>query len=148
MLAATLTRRRCHYVIQQVPYETAVKVALRVKKELVDADSLDVSQVQLEAVVFRVLRKRAFGDDVVSRYRLLNAFHVRRTPLVVLVCGGLCTGKSTLAAKLSEVRWHTALAFAQTHSLTALAPPTRAAVQRLNLPNVLQTDIVHQACLH
>ena len=72
-----------------MPYDAAVKVALRVKKELVDADTLDVSQAQLEAVVFRVLRKRAFGDDYVSRYRMLSAWHVSvpRRALILLICG-------------------------------------------------------------
>lgn len=93
----------------QVPYEAAVKVALRVKKDLVDADALDVSQAQLEAVVFRVLRKRAFGDDTVSRYRMLSAFHVKRTPLIILVCGSVCCGKSTVATKLSQARSRVAL---------------------------------------
>jgi 2-phosphoglycerate kinase len=80
------------------------QVALEVKKTLVDGDLLDVSQAQLEGVIFRVMRKRAFGDDFVSRYRMLTAFHMKRAPLVVLICGSVCTGKSTIAAKLSQVR--------------------------------------------
>ena len=86
-----------------MPYEAAVKVALHVKKELVDGDLLDVSQAQLEATIFRVLRKRAFGDDFISRYRMLSSFHLKRAPLVLLVVGGVCTGKTTLATKLSQV---------------------------------------------
>ena len=88
----------------QVPYDAAVKVALHVKKELVDGDQLDVSQAQLEATIFRVMRKRAFGDDFVSRYRMLSAFHLKRAPLVLLIVGGVCTGKTTVATKLSQVR--------------------------------------------
>jgi len=88
-----------------VPYDAAVKVALHVKKELVDGDLLDVSQAQLEATIFRVMRKRAFGDDFISRYRMLSAFHLKRAPLVLLIVGGVCTGKTTVATKLSQV-WH------------------------------------------
>ena len=74
------------------------------KKELVDGDLLDVSQAQLEATIFRVMRKRAFGDDFISRYRMLSAFHLKRAPLVLLIVGGVCTGKTTVATKLSQVR--------------------------------------------
>ena len=87
-----------------MPYDAAVKVALHVKKELVDGDQLDVSQAQLEATIFRVMRKRAFGDDFISRYRMLSAFHLKRAPLVLLIVGGVCTGKTTVATKLSQVR--------------------------------------------
>ena len=93
-----------------MPYDAAVKVALHVKKELVDGDQLDVSQAQLEATIFRVMRKRAFGDDFVSRYRMLSAFHLKRAPLVLLIGGGVCTGKTTVATKLSQV-----------HALTCIA---------------------------
>ena len=65
---------------------------------------LDVSQAQLEGVVFRVMRKRTFGDEYVSRYKMLTAFHVKRAPLLVLIGGSVCTGKSTVAAKLSQAR--------------------------------------------
>ena len=88
-----------------MPYDAAVKVALHVKKELVDGDQLDVSQAQLEATIFRVMRKRAFGDDFVSRYRMLSAFHLKRAPLVLLIVGGVCTGKTTVATKLSQARF-------------------------------------------
>ena len=98
-----------------VPYESAVKVALEVKKHLVDSDQLDVTQSRLEAEIFRHLRQRGFGEDYVARYRLLSAFHQRRRPLVVTLGGSCCAHKSSLAAQLA---------------------------QRLNLSNVLQTDWV------
>ncbi len=99
----------------QVPYDAAVKISLEVKKQLVDSDQLDVSQAALETALFRVMRKRAFADDYVQRYRMLTAFHLKRAPLIILLAGGLCSGKSTAASQLS---------------------------QRLNLPNVVQTDMV------
>jgi 2-phosphoglycerate kinase len=50
------------------------------------------------------MRKRAFGDDFISRYRMLSAFHLKRAPLVLLIVGGVCTGKTTVATKISQVR--------------------------------------------
>jgi hypothetical protein len=122
------------------------QVALEVKKTLVDGDLLDVSQAQLEGVIFRVMRKRAFGDDFVSRYRMLTAFHMKRSPLIVLICGSVCTGKSTIAAKLSQVRCLFTCIPTTMHCRTDDATPAGALIQRLNLPNTVQTDVVCQVC--
>lgn len=48
---------------------------------------------------------------------MMTRFHHQRVPLVILVCGTACVGKSTIATQLA---------------------------QRLNLPNVLQTDMVYE----
>ena len=130
----------------QVPYDAAVKVALHVKKELVDGDQLDVSQAQLEATIFRVMRKRAFGDDFISRYRMLSAFHLKRAPLVLLIVGGVCTGKTTVATKLSQVRQMQGVSPGRLASIVCLLLRvlSDSPLQRLNLPNVLQTDMVYQ----
>ncbi|RYR48933.1 hypothetical protein Ahy_A07g035048 [Arachis hypogaea] len=47
----------------------------------------------------------------------MTRFHHQRVPLVILFCGTACVGKSTIATQLA---------------------------QRLNLPNVLQTDMVYK----
>ena len=83
------------------------------KKWLVDNDKLDISQEELEAVLFGSMRARGFGDEYVDRFRMVNKFQQQKRPLIILICGTACTGKSTLAQQLSS---------------------------RLNLPNVLQTD--------
>ncbi|AQL10248.1 P-loop containing nucleoside triphosphate hydrolase superfamily protein [Zea mays] len=83
--------------VTKIPNHVAIKIALELKKLLVDNSLLDVSQSDLEANLFKV------------------RFHHQRVPLVILVCGTACTGKSTIATQLA---------------------------QRLNLPNVLQTDMV------
>ncbi|KAF8728007.1 hypothetical protein HU200_018580 [Digitaria exilis] len=64
-----------------------------------DAHRHKGSQSDLEANLFKV------------------RLHHQRVPLVILVCGTACTGKSTIATQLA---------------------------QRLNLPNVLQTDMVYE----
>jgi hypothetical protein len=63
------------------------------------------------------MEKRGYGEDYINRYKMMTRFHHQRVPLVILVCGTACTGKSTIATQLA---------------------------QRLNLPNVLQTDMVYE----
>jgi hypothetical protein len=103
-----------------VPNELAIKVALEVKKHLVDsssADMVDVSQAELEAAVFAFLSRRGFGEAYVQRYRLLSAFHARRQPLVLCMVGPRRAQKSSLAAQLA---------------------------QRLNFSSVLQSDTAYR----
>lgn len=100
-----------------IPFDVAVKVSLEVKKALVDSDMLEVTQAQLEDTIFRFLRQRQLGEEVVGRFRLLSSFHTRRQPLLVLICGSSLSFKSTIATQLAE---------------------------RLNFTNVLNTDWVHR----
>jgi hypothetical protein len=59
------------------------------------------------------MRARGFGDEYIDRYRMMNTFQQQKRPLIILICGSACSGKSTLAQQLAS---------------------------RLNLPNVLQID--------
>lgn len=86
---------------------------MEVKKWLVDNDKLDVTQDELEAVLFSSMRAKGFGDEHVRLYRMVNSFQQSKRPLIVLICGAPSTGKSAMAQALAS---------------------------RLNLPNVLQTD--------
>ena len=86
---------------------------MEVKKWLVDNDKLDLTQDELETVLFNSMRARGFGDEYIQRYRMMNAFQQQKRPLIILICGSASTGKSTLAQQLAS---------------------------RLNLPNVLQID--------
>uniref|UniRef100_A0A0D9XAK6 2-phosphoglycerate kinase n=1 Tax=Leersia perrieri TaxID=77586 RepID=A0A0D9XAK6_9ORYZ len=103
--------------VTKIPNHVAIKIALELKKLLVDNSLLDVSQTDLEANLFKLMEKRGYGEDYINRYKMMTRFHHQRVPLVVLVCGTACTGKSTIATQLAG---------------------------RLNLPNVLQTDMVYE----
>ncbi|EIE20940.1 hypothetical protein COCSUDRAFT_54287 [Coccomyxa subellipsoidea C-169] len=103
--------------VTKIPQMKAVKIALEVKKHLVDNDFMDISQDHFEAILFNVMRARGFGDDYVERYKMVTKFFQQRRPLIVLICGVPCTGKSTLAQQLAS---------------------------RLNMPNVLQTDAIYE----
>lgn len=78
-----------------------------------DNERLELTQDELEKVLFSSLRARGFGDDYTQRYRMMVKFQQQKRPLIILVCGAPSTGKSALAQQLAS---------------------------RLNLPNVLQTD--------
>ncbi|KAL4557167.1 hypothetical protein LXL04_035339 [Taraxacum kok-saghyz] len=103
--------------VTKIPNHTALKIALELKKLLVDNSLLDVSQSDLETNLFKLMKWRGYGQKYINRYRMMTRFHHQRVPLVILVCGTACVGKSTIATQLA---------------------------QRLNLPNVLQTDMVYE----
>eukprot|EP00803_Ostreobium_quekettii_P010751 evm.model.scf_186.13 EVM.evm.TU.scf_186.13 scf_186:101302-105734(-) len=103
--------------VTKIPYVKAVKIALELKKHLVDMNMLAVTQVQMEQTLFRIMEGKGFGAPYIERYQMVNQFFQERCPLLILICGAPCTGKSTLAQQLAA---------------------------RLNLPNVVQTDLVYQ----
>ncbi|XP_052186328.1 uncharacterized protein LOC127797451 [Diospyros lotus] len=103
--------------VTKIPNHVAIKIALELKKLLVDNSLLDVSQSDLEANLFKLMERRGYGEEYINRYKMMTRFHHQRVPLVILVCGTACVGKSTIATQLA---------------------------QRLNLPNVLQTDMVYE----
>ncbi|XP_014494527.1 uncharacterized protein LOC106756568 [Vigna radiata var. radiata] len=103
--------------VTKIPNHVAIKIALELKKLLIDNSLLDVSQSDLEVNLFKLMERRGYGDEYINRYKMMTRFHHQRVPLVILVCGTACVGKSTMATQLA---------------------------QRLNLPNVLQTDMVYE----
>ncbi|KAG4207321.1 hypothetical protein ERO13_A03G059300v2 [Gossypium hirsutum] len=103
--------------VTKIPNHVAIKIALELKKLLIDNSLLDVSQSDLEVNLFKLMERRGYGEEYINRYKMMTRFHHQRVPLVILVCGTACVGKSTIATQLA---------------------------QRLNLPNVLQTDMVYE----
>ncbi|BBN03400.1 hypothetical protein MPTK1_2g23160 [Marchantia polymorpha subsp. ruderalis] len=103
--------------VTKIPNHVAIKISLELKKMLIDNSLLDVSQSDLEANLFKLMERRGFGAEYIDRYKMMTRFHHQRVPLIILVCGTACVGKSTIATQLA---------------------------QRLNLPNVLQTDMVYE----
>jgi 2-phosphoglycerate kinase len=83
----------CPYVCMHVcPSAQAVKIALEVKKYLVDHERMDVSQAGLEQILFHIMRGKGFGDEYVRRYQMVTNFNHQRRPLVIFICGSACTG--------------------------------------------------------
>lgn len=94
----------------------AIRIALAVKKQLVDRGRLDISQEELEHVLRAMLEKHGCASmGGLSRYRTVAAFFQARRPLIILLCGAQGVGKSSVSQQLGS---------------------------RLNLPNVVQTDLL------
>ena len=100
-----------------VPKKKATQIMLELKKKLVDENRLDISQKQLEREIFSLLETKGFSEKYVESFGMITSFYHRKIPLIVLICGTACVGKSMIATHLAE---------------------------RLNLPNVLQTDLFAQ----
>ena len=98
-----------------IPQKKAMRISLELKKILVDNNLLDLPQADLDSHLFHIMAVKGFGGEYVRRYRRVIRFYQARVPLMVLICGTACSAKSTIAAKLSD---------------------------RLNLPSVLQTDVL------
>ena len=105
--------------VTKVKFRDAVKIALQLKKKLVDLNLLNVSQSVLESHLFDIMSEYGYGGrergTAIYRFQLMTHFHHQRVPLLIVLYGTGCVGKSTLATQLGE---------------------------RLNIPNVLQTDLI------
>ncbi|KAK6926418.1 hypothetical protein RJ641_008137 [Dillenia turbinata] len=106
--------------VTKIPNHVAIKIAVELQKLLIDNTLSDVyghfsffisSLSDLEANLFKLMERRGYGEDYINCYEMMARFHHQRVPLVILVCGTACVGKSTIATQLA---------------------------QRQNLPNVLQ----------
>ncbi|RUS15427.1 hypothetical protein BC937DRAFT_92461 [Endogone sp. FLAS-F59071] len=95
----------------------ALRIALDLKKRLVEKGNLDVTQRQMEHELFELMRGHGYGMENIRLYRVMSNFHHQRIPLIILIAGTGCTGKSTIAMQLAE---------------------------RLNLSSVLKTDLTFE----
>jgi 2-phosphoglycerate kinase len=101
----------------KVNEKDAIKVTLDIKKELVEQARTELTQTELEAVLFRKMGDSLYDQHFVNRYKLVTKFYQMRKPFLILVCGTKCMGKSTLVTQLAE---------------------------RINISNILQTGVVKQ----
>jgi len=127
----------------------AIKIALNLKKWLVDNQRFQIQQSELEQLIFRFLRLevrrfsflyhhmyncmtrfptsplhltwQGFGDEEISRFKLVNKFQQTRNPLIIILSGLSCSTKTNIAQLLS---------------------------QRIHLPNVLRTDALEDMLRH
>eukprot|EP00879_Flechtneria_rotunda_P008427 GHRR01008828.1.p1 GENE.GHRR01008828.1~~GHRR01008828.1.p1 ORF type:complete len:921 (+),score=400.41 GHRR01008828.1:941-3703(+) len=74
-------------------------------------------QADLEAVLFSIVRSKGFDEQYIDCYKMVTQFYQQRQPLCIIICGTAWTGKSTIAQQLAA---------------------------RINIPNVMQTDIVYE----
>jgi 2-phosphoglycerate kinase len=98
-----------------VPADDAARITLELKKTLVDGGVHDIPQASLQETLFQLLRKHGYGGRYTARYQLMSTLYQRRLPILILICGTGCIGKSFVATRLAE---------------------------RINVPNLLQTGLV------
>jgi 2-phosphoglycerate kinase len=65
------------------------------------------------------MASKGYDSTYTARYRMMTRFHAERIPLVILLAGTSCMGKSGVAAQLAA---------------------------RLNLPTCIQTKSVYTVC--
>lgn len=95
----------------------AVQISLDLKRTLVDLNLTDIVQEQFEDFLYKTLLVFGYGEEQISCHRMMSSFHRNRVPLLIMLAGTACIGKSTLATKLAD---------------------------RLNLSSVLQTDLIFE----
>ena len=97
---------------------------------------LEITQEKLESVLFELMAQYDYGPSTVSLYTMMSRcaiphllcslliprshcrFHHNRIPLIVLIGGTACTGKSFLATQLAErLNLHSVLQSAITFEL-------------------------------
>jgi 2-phosphoglycerate kinase len=86
----------------RVNEKDAVKITLDIKKYFVEMNKVEVTQMELEQVLFEKLNEFKYGSRFVQRYQLVTRFYQKRIPFVIIVCGTECMGKSTLVTQLAE----------------------------------------------
>ncbi|KAH7481951.1 hypothetical protein KRP22_011085 [Phytophthora ramorum] len=70
-----------------------------------------------EDFLYKTMLVFGYGEPQISCYRMMSRFYRNRVPLLIMLAGTACIGKSTLATKLAD---------------------------RLNLSSVLQTDLIFE----
>ncbi|CEG47427.1 atp gtp nucleotidebinding protein [Plasmopara halstedii] len=104
-------------VSAKIKSRDAVQISLDLKRTLVDLNLTDIVQEQFEDFLYKTLLVFGYGEQQISCHRMMSSFHRNRVPLLIMLAGTACIGKSTLATKLAD---------------------------RLNLSSVLQTDIIFE----
>jgi len=85
-------------LIEGMPWKT--KLTLQVKKHFVDGEQLCVTRAELLRVVKETMALHGYGDSHSVFLTVLTSFYEVRVPLVVLIGGTGCTGKTSLAQQL------------------------------------------------
>ena len=101
--------------MNKVPPKDSIRIAMDLKKLLVEQEMFEVKQSEMENYLFQIMRAYNYGDSFIRRYQMVSSFYAQRAPLLILVAGPPVSGKSTLVTQLAD---------------------------KVNVANVLQTSIV------
>lgn len=59
----------------KVDEKDAVKITIEIKKDLVDGGVKEITQSELETILFRKLLEFGYKDDIVNRYKIITKFY-------------------------------------------------------------------------
>jgi hypothetical protein len=86
----------------RIPENAAVRISLDVKKYFVNCEHTTITQAELEAHLHQSIIAFGFSEAHTSLFPVVTQFHTERIPLVLLIAGPACRGKTTLAHLLSD----------------------------------------------
>ncbi|XWS59409.1 hypothetical protein CRYUN_Cryun08bG0119400 [Craigia yunnanensis] len=58
--------------ITKIPNHVAIKIALEIKKLIIDNSLLDVSQSDLESNLFKLMQRRGYGEEYINRCKMIT----------------------------------------------------------------------------
>ncbi|XP_059666938.1 uncharacterized protein LOC132312553 isoform X3 [Cornus florida] len=67
--------------VTKIPNHVAIKIALELKKLLIDNSLLDVSQSDLEANLFKLMERRGYGEEYINRYKMMTSAPLTSSPV-------------------------------------------------------------------
>ncbi|GJQ14324.1 hypothetical protein GpartN1_g6911.t1 [Galdieria partita] len=101
----------------RVPQKEAQKIALRLKKQLIDQGILDIEQENLNQSLFQVAQSFGFSETAFQLYTKVLKFYQLKLPLFIVLYGVHQVAMTEIAGRVAE---------------------------RLNIYNVLDTDTVYR----
>jgi hypothetical protein len=86
-----------------LPYSSAIKASLLLKRYLVDASILSLDQATLERILLALIREHGLATpEELKTWSMVTRFQQSRTPLVIVMVGDSCDAKTRVAHALSE----------------------------------------------
>ncbi|KEG15191.1 ATP/GTP nucleotide-binding protein [Trypanosoma grayi] len=86
----------------KLPTTAAARVSLALKKFFVDQEKLEITQAELETATFCTMAQYGYGEAHARLFPLMTRFYIERVPLVILIAGSGCCGKTAIAHSLSS----------------------------------------------
>ena len=111
-----------------MPADAANRISLDVKKVLVEAGMLEIVQSDLDGAIYASMIRNGYSCLHMDRLRMIVTYHHERIPLVVVVTGSLCVGKTETALYLSQALHITSVL--QTDHLQTLILPNNSILRR------------------
>ncbi|KPI87116.1 hypothetical protein ABL78_3828 [Leptomonas seymouri] len=85
----------------RIPEDDAVRISLEVKKHFVNQEQTSITQEELEAYLQSAMTSFGYSEAHTRLFPVVTQFHTECIPLVLLIAGPACHGKTTLAQLLS-----------------------------------------------